>query len=102
MGRGGPAGRDKDEDARIAQLEWPAAKPAFRSVRVAPNGDAWVERYVAAGTPREFDVFRADGMMIRKVILPAGRRLVGFGKGVVYLRETTADELQYLEQYRMQ
>jgi len=47
-------------------------------------------------------VFRADGMQIRKVILPVGRRLVGFGKGVVYLRETTKDELQYLEQYRIQ
>jgi hypothetical protein len=102
MGRGGPVGRDKDEEARIAQLEWPAGKPAFRSVRVAPNGDAWVERYVAAGTPREFDIFRSDGILIRKVILPVGRRLVGFGKGVVYLRETTEDELQYLEQYRLQ
>jgi hypothetical protein len=68
---------------------------------VAPNGDAWVERSVAANAPREFDIFGADARMKSRVILPAGRRLVGFGKGVVYLREVTADELNYLERYKV-
>lgn len=99
MGRGGPAGRDRDREERIKSLEWPAAKPAFRSVRVSPEGEAWVERYVAAGAAREFDVFGPDARLKRRVILPVGRRLVGFGKGVVYLRHTTEDELQYLERY---
>ena len=101
MGRGGPAGRDRDREERIKSLEWPAAKPAFRSVRVSPEGDAWVERYVAAGAAREFDVFGPDARLKRRVILPVGRRLVGFGKGVVYLRHTTEDELQYLERYSL-
>jgi hypothetical protein len=101
MGRGGPGARDRDADERIKELEWPARKPAFRSVRVAPDGIAWVERSVAAGTPREYDLFGADGRLVRRVVLPPGRRLAGFGKGVVYLRETTADELQYLERYRL-
>jgi hypothetical protein len=98
MGRGGPAGADGD---KIPDLEWPASKPAFRAVRVAPNGDAWVERSVAANAAREYDVFGADAKMKSRVILPAGRRLVGFGKGVVYLREVTADELSYLERYKV-
>jgi hypothetical protein len=66
---------------------------------VSLEGDAWVERYVAAGSAREFDVFGPDGKLERRVILPVGRRLAGFGKGVVYLRHTTEDELQYLERY---
>lgn len=101
MGRGGPAGRDRDAEQRINELEWPARKPAFRSVRVAPDGIAWVERSVAAGAPREYDLVGGDGRLVRRVVLPAGRRLAGFGKGVLYLRETTADELQYLERYRL-
>jgi len=101
MGRGGPRQADRDDAERIKELKWPAAKPAARSVTVAPTGEAWVERYVAAGAPREFDIFGADGKPVRKVVLPAGRRLVGFGKGVVYLRETTEDELSYLERYRI-
>ena len=97
MGRGGP----RDQGEQIPDLEWPASKPAFRAVRVAPNGDAWVERSVPANAPREFDIFGADAKMKSRVILPAGRRLVGFGKGVVYLREVTEDELSYLERYKL-
>jgi len=103
MGRGGPmlGGRDRDQEERIKSLDWPATKPAFRSVRVSLEGDAWVERYVAAGAAREFDVFGPDAKLKRRVVLPINRRLVGFGKGVVYLRHTTEDELQYLERYRL-
>jgi len=97
MGRGGRAGQEE----QIPDLEWPASKPAFRAVRVAPNGDAWVERSVAANAPREFDIFGADAKLKARVILPAGRRLVGFGKGVIYAREVTEEELNYLERYKL-
>jgi hypothetical protein len=100
MGRGGLRGRDRDEQEALQNFKWPDTKPAARAVMVAPDGTAWVERHVAAGTPREYDLFGPDGKLRKQVVLPAGRRLVGFGKGVVYLRETTADELLYLERYR--
>jgi hypothetical protein len=48
-----------------------------------------------------FDVFGPDGALQQRVILPADRTLVGFGRGVVYLRETTEDGLMYLERYRL-
>lgn len=99
MGRGGRAGRDDDQ---IPDLAWLPSKPAFRAVRIAPDGNAWVERSVPAGAAREYDLFGPDGKVRGKVILPAGRRLVGFGKGVVYLRETTEEELEFLERYRLQ
>ena len=101
MGRGGPRQAERDDAERIKNLKWPATKPAARNVVLSPTGEAWVERYVAAGAARSYDVFGADGKLVRKVVLPAGRRLVGFGKGVVYLRETTEDELSYLEQYKL-
>lgn len=84
--------------------EWPANKPAFVTAGVwtSPEGDAWVERSVAAGTARTFDVFGADGKIKRQVVLPVGRRLAGLGKaGVVYLRHVTEDDLQILERYKL-
>lgn len=99
MGRGGvPARAGEDE---IPDLEWPATKPGYRAVRIAPDGNAWVERSVPAKAPREYDIFGADAKVKGRVVLPAGRRLVGFGKGVVYLREITDDELNYLERYKL-
>lgn len=99
MGRGGRGERDENQ---IPDLAWPANKPAFRAVRIASDGNTWVERSVPAGAAREYDVFGPDGKVRGKVILPQGRRLVGFGKGAVYLRETNAEELQFLERYRLQ
>jgi len=90
-----PAGRPGE----IPNLEWPATKPPVRLVRVSPEGDAWVERHLPAGSPRQFDIFGGDGKIKRRVILPAGRELIGFGKGAVYLKETTEDDLVFLERY---
>ena len=95
VGRNNPVGATDD-------LEWPSHKPAVRLVRVSPEGEAWVERHVAAGSPRTFDIFGKNAKLSRRVVLPAGRDLIGFGKGVVYLRERTEDDLVYLERYRIQ
>lgn len=87
----------------VDDYEWPEAKPAFVNigVRVSPDGDAWVERSVAAGSPRAFDVFGPDGKLKRRVVLPQGRRLLGVGKGVIYVRYSDPDDLQILERYRI-
>jgi hypothetical protein len=96
-------GRDEDNiDDAIAETEWPGTKPAFLAgaVWVTPEGDAWVERTVPAGAARVVDVFDAAGNLKERVTLPVGRRLVGFGRGVVYLRYADASDLQFLERYR--
>jgi len=97
--RGGRA--NADEEA-IASSEWPSTKPAFNApgVWVTPEGEAWVERSVAAGAPRVMDVFDASGILKEHVVLPAGRRIAGFGRGVVYLRAANESDLQLLERYR--
>lgn len=98
FGRGMRGGREPDP----SQYEWPQAKPAFRSVIVAANGDAWVERHVPAGQPVAYDVFGADGRLKQRVTLPSQRRVIGFAPGFAYVRHTVpADGLQYLEVYRI-
>ena len=95
-GRGGPGG-----GAGPANLEWPSVKPPFNAagVRVSPEGDLWVERYVPAGAPRQYDVFGSDANLKLRVTLPAGRRLVALGRGVAYTRHFDDSDLQYLERY---
>jgi hypothetical protein len=97
MGRGAGSG-DPDLDS----FDWPEEKPAFvaNGVWVSPEGDAWVERSVSAGEPVHFDIFGADAGLKGSVFLPAGRDLVGFGKGTIYAVHTDDLGLQWLERYR--
>lgn len=76
-------------------------KPPFTETlpRVAADGSLWVERSVAAGAPRAFDVFDGAGRVTLRVTLPANRRLVALAKGGVYLAFTTEDGLEKLERY---
>lgn len=99
FGRGGNP--DQEEEDAIAATEWPAAKPPFSAVFVSPTGEAWVERSVPAGSPRVMDVFDGTGSLKMRVTLPSGRRLVGFGNGVIYLRHSDESDLQHLERYRI-
>jgi hypothetical protein len=91
-----PAGVDDD-------LEWPATKPPFPSnaVRITPEGELWLLRTRPASDPiPAYDVFNAQGRLIRRVTLPKDTRLVAFGKGTVYLARKDADDLEYLQRYR--
>lgn len=83
-------------------MTWPDTKPPFspNGALVTPEGELWVERSVAAGTPREYDTFNAQGAHTGKVILPARSQVIGFGRGTAYVVRLDADELQYLERYR--
>jgi hypothetical protein len=67
---------------------------------MAPDGALWVERSVAAGAAPVLDVFDQEGRLVRQVTLPAGRRLVGFGRGVLYAVAADDDGLETLERYR--
>ena len=98
----GRGGRGDNEDEQIGALEWPAAKPPFveNGVWVTPEGEMWVERSVPAGSPRIMDVFDTAGVLKSQVVLPAGRRVTGFGPGVVYLRQADDDGLLWLERYK--
>lgn len=92
-GRGEPA---------ADRFEWPEFKAPFVAGRVwvTPTGDVWVRRHTPAGRPGEIDIFGPDGRHRRSLTLPPDRRIVGFGRGVVFLVRTDEMGLQYLERYR--
>jgi len=85
-------------------IEWPPTKPAFpaNAVRVALNGELWELRSTPASDPLPlYYVFDATGKLVREVRLPAESRIVAFGKNVVYLVRRDADDLEYLERYKL-
>ncbi|HSM09792.1 MAG TPA: hypothetical protein VLA33_12375 [Gemmatimonadota bacterium] len=93
--RGGAPPMEPDD------LEWPETKPPFPAgaLHVGPGGRFWVERHVAAGRPRTFDVLDPAGRRIGSVRLPEGRRLEGFGDDAVYLSRTDPLDFVWLERY---
>lgn len=85
-------------------IQWPATKPAFpaNAVRIAPNGDLWELRSTAASDPLPlYYVFNSSGNLVKQVRLPAQTRLVAFGKTSIYLVRRDADDLEYLERYKL-
>lgn len=104
---GGPArsagGTPPPRPPDLPEPEWPEFKPPFvaNSAMATPGGQLWVERSQPAEAGRLYDVFGRDGNLMRQVKLSADRRIVGFGKGTVYVARSDDDELQYLERYGM-
>jgi hypothetical protein len=89
--------------------DWPEYKPPFlggtrtsTSVISAPNGEVWVLRTKKAGDDLpEYDVFDARGQRVGRVALPRKSTFVGFGNGTIYLSRRDADDLLYLQRYRL-
>lgn len=85
------------------EMTWPAVKPPFPvgGAMVASDGRLWVPRTRAYNDSiPTYDVFDTAGRVVERIALPKGARLVGFGKGVVYLSRIDEDELLYLQKYR--
>lgn len=66
---------------------------------VASDGSFWLERSTRLGSPSTWDVFDGAGRNVRRVTLPAGRRLVALGAASAYLVSTDDDGLEHLERY---
>jgi hypothetical protein len=88
----------------LDEVEFPDHKPPFPSdaARATPEGEVWVLRHQSHRDEVRalFDVFDRRGELVNRVRLPEGRRLVGFGDGVLYAVVTDDDDLQWLERYR--
>lgn len=78
---------------------WPDVLPPFGSnaLRFAPDGILWIQRATPAKAPALFDLVDRSARVSARVELPESRRLVGFGRGVVYLVRVDDDGLEYLE-----
>ena len=66
-----------------------------------PNGELWVLRSHKSSEKPVYDVFVAPGTLTGRIALPTGTRLVGFGSGTVYLVRRDADDLEYLQKYKL-
>ena len=108
MAFGGPGGRTAAPPPSVSATqddpEWPETKPVFsgrQAVLVTPEGEVWVERLRKAGDRLPvYDVFDGAGRLTRQITLRPQSRVVGFGKGTVYVTRSDEDDLQYLERYR--
>jgi hypothetical protein len=87
----------------IDQYTWPEVKPPFYSGRIPVDlmGRAWVRRHVEAGEPSTYDVFDSAGALVETVLLEHGKRVIGFGRGGIYVVSFDEFDLSYLERYAM-
>jgi hypothetical protein len=81
--------------------EWPEYLPPFLgdAVQVATDGSAWVQRATAPDENPLYDVIDATGRLAERVRLAARSRIVGFGRGTVYVIRRGTDDLEYLERH---
>jgi hypothetical protein len=56
---------------------------------------------VPAGEESTYDVFDTSGNLLETVLLPHGKRILGFGEGVIYVVACDEFDLNYLERYGM-
>ena len=96
-------GGSTDDDDNLDDRPWPEVKPAFydRPVPVDGLGRAWVRRHREAGEAPAYDVFGSDGELAMSVEFSMGRRVVGFGDGVLYGVHMDDFGLQTLERYAL-
>lgn len=82
---------------------WPKHLPPFLSdarVEFAPDGTLWLERSLASPDDAPtYDLIDRVGRVSARVRLPPGRRLLGFGRGSVYVVRRDEFDLEYLERY---
>jgi hypothetical protein len=68
---------------------------------LSPAGELWVERSVAHGAASEWDVFNSSGAMVKRVRLPAARRLLSLGARSVYLVSVDDNGFERVESHPM-
>lgn len=103
-----PAGAAAEIAKAFMNLEpWPATVPPFfRGAAIArANGVAsqvWVRRAtIKDSEPSRYDVFDELGRVVAQVQLPANTRIAAFDARMIYVIRTDADDLQYLQRYRL-
>jgi hypothetical protein len=102
----GPGGTRSTAAPNIPQEEPEFAEtmPPFTgrgSVAATPDGEVWVLRTRSASDKVPvYDVFDKTGTLVKKVSLNPNSRVVGFGKGTVYVARTDDDDLQWLQRYK--
>jgi hypothetical protein len=105
-GSGGTRTTTSNAAANLPEPEFEETMPPFAgtagsaSVLGTPDGEVWVFRTrPASDKVPSYDVFDRTGALVKKVTLNPGSRVVGFGKGTVYVARSDEDDLQYLQKF---
>jgi hypothetical protein len=102
--RAAAAGSPAPSAAPRPEPDWPEFKPPFPSAGVLAGSDGrlWVQRHSVAGDTRSrYDVIDRRGVVVQRVEIPGGGRVVGFGPRSIYVARKDADDLQYLQRFAM-
>ena len=106
MGGGGGRAAGAPTSIQLPEPEFEDTKPPFvgdgpASVLVTPEGEVWVPRTRPSGDKvPTYDVFDRVGNLAKRVTLNPDSRVVGFGKGTVYVLRADEDDLQHLQRFR--
>jgi hypothetical protein len=104
IGGGGGTRISGGTNFQLPDPEFEETLPPFTgqgSVFATPDGEVWVLRTrLASDKIPTYDVFDRTGALTKKVSLNPSSRVVGFGKGTVYVVRTDEDDLQYLQRYK--
>lgn len=84
--------------ATIAPL-FADAKPAFADqlALIDRGGRLWLARHVPPGEAPQYDVIDRHGAVVDRLRFPAATRLVGFGRGMIYLARWDEDDVQHVQ-----
>jgi hypothetical protein len=85
-------------------LGWPAFVPPFEAGAslAASDGSVWVGRTARdANDTSTYDVIDRQTAVRMRVVLPKSSRVVGFGRGVVFVARADDDDLLYLERFAL-
>ena len=83
--------------------QFPEYLPPFLEKAVSFDGDGtlWVKRTTPAPEPPTFDLIDSSGRVVRRILFPQQRKLVGFGRNSIYAIRVDEYDLQHLERYRI-
>ena len=96
---GGSGGSLSGIEPRFAATKAPFSPG---DIVVSPDAHVWVMRSrAAAAVDVVYDVFDARGQRVDRLVFPAGSRVVGFGAGSVYIRETAPGGSVTLKKYKV-
>jgi hypothetical protein len=71
----------------VSPSELPDYAPPFAAgaVRSDVEGNIWVRTSNVVNGGSVYDIVNAKGVLSERVLLPAGRVIAGFGRGMVYM-----------------
>jgi hypothetical protein len=102
-GGGGTRTTTSNAGSNLPEPDFEETLPPFTgsgAVLATPDGEVWVLRTRPASDKiPSYDVFDRTGALVKKVALAPNHRVVGFGKGAVYVARSDEDDLQYLQKY---